>query len=130
MGLVKVKVDRILVYSSYQSKCMGADEIRPQSGQCYNYWGGMGMMIVESVDTLWIMGLSKEYEEAKQWIENKLDYHLNHFTSVFETIIRAIGGLLSAYGLTGEDIYKEKAIDLADRLIKSKIGAFPKVAIY
>lgn len=108
---------------------MGADEIRPQSGECFNYWGGMGMMVLESVDTLWIMGLMKEVEEAKQWIQTELDFHLDHFTSVFETIIRAVGGLLSVYSLTGDDVYKEKAIDLADRLIKSKSDVFPKVPV-
>ena len=57
-------------------------------------------------------------------------YDLDHFTSVIETIIRAVGGLLSAYGLTGDELFKQKAVDLADRLLRSKNGVFPKVSIF
>lgn len=115
---------------SYKSKCLGADEIRPKTGQCFDYWGGIGMMVVESVDTLWIMDLQKEYQEARDWIASKLNYNIDHFTSVFETIIRAEGGLLSAYGLTGDSVFLGKAIDLADRLIQSKQHVFPSVFVW
>lgn len=118
------------IFSRYQSKCLGSDEIRPISGECHDFWGGMGMMVVESIDSLWIMGLKKEYQQARDWIDQKLSYDLDHFTSVFETIIRAVGGLLSAYGLTGDELFKQKAVDLADRLLRSKNGVFPKVSIF
>lgn len=36
--------------------------------------GGLrGASIVDSLDTLYIMGLTEEYEEAKEWIQNNLD---------------------------------------------------------
>ena len=127
MGLVKVFLLFSTDIRSYHEKCLGADEIRPLSGTCHDFWGRMGMMVVESVDTLWLMDLTKEYEEAKQWIQTGLSYDMDHYTSVFETIIRAVGGLLSAFALTGERLFKEKVIDLADRLMKSKRQVFPTV---
>ena len=117
-----------LIISRYYSKCLGSDEIKPISGDCHDFWGGMGMMVVESIDSLWIIDLKEEYQQARDWIDQKLSYDMDHFTSVFETIIRAVGGLLSAYGLTGDDLFKHKAVDLADRLLRSKIGVFPKVS--
>lgn len=36
--------------------------------------GDMGATIVDSIDTLWIMGLKEEYEEARHWIEHNLDF--------------------------------------------------------
>lgn len=36
--------------------------------------GGLrGASIVDSLDTLYIMGLMDEYQEAKEWIQNDLD---------------------------------------------------------
>lgn len=36
--------------------------------------GGLrGASIVDSLDTLYIMGLMEEYEEAKEWVQNNLD---------------------------------------------------------
>lgn len=44
--------------------------------------GGLrGATIIDSLDTLYIMGLMEEYEEAKRWVENDLD--LNSVTSAF-----------------------------------------------
>ena len=93
----------------YSQNALGSDEIRPISGTPYQYWGGLGMMVVESTDTLWIMKL-------------ELRFDLNHFTSVFETIIRMVGGLLSGYALTQDPVYLQKAEDLADRLMASYEG--------
>ena len=37
--------------------------------------------------------------------------------SVFETNIRYVGGLLSLYALTGDDLFKSKAVHVADKLL-------------
>lgn len=37
--------------------------------------------------------------------------------SVFETNIRFVGGLLSMYAFTGDAMYKEKAQEVADKLL-------------
>ncbi|CAN0270361.1 unnamed protein product, partial [Phaeothamnion confervicola] len=33
------------------------DEVLPISGKQKNNWGGMGVTLVDSLDTLWLMGL-------------------------------------------------------------------------
>lgn len=37
--------------------------------------------------------------------------------SVFETNIRFVGGFLTMYSLTGEQMYKDKAQEVADKLL-------------
>ena len=41
----------------------------------------------------------------------------DHDVSVFETMIRYVGGLLSAYELSGDALFLDRARDLADRLL-------------
>ena len=98
---------------------------------------GMGWIIVDALDTLMIMNLTSRLSHAREWISTSLDYNQDHEVNTFETTIRMLGGLLSAHylstafpdmapltdddqGAPGEDLYLEKAADLAGRLI----GAF------
>lgn len=34
----------------------------------------MGASIIDAIDTLWIMDMKEEYEDAKKWIELNLDF--------------------------------------------------------
>ena len=106
----------------YVEKGMGSDEVNPLSGIPNRYWGGLGMMVVESADTLYMMGLKEEFDQAAEWIHSHRTVELDHYTSVFGTIIRRLGGLLSGYALSGDRVFLEKAEDLADRLLKSYDG--------
>lgn len=44
---------------------------------CVGVTGGLrGASIVDSLDTLYIMGLGEEYQEAKEWVENNLNLNV------------------------------------------------------
>uniref|UniRef100_A0A8K9V1N7 alpha-1,2-Mannosidase n=1 Tax=Oncorhynchus mykiss TaxID=8022 RepID=A0A8K9V1N7_ONCMY len=80
--------------------------------------GGLrGASIVDSLDTLYIMGLMDEYNDAKEWVETSLDLNSNGEASLFEVNIRYVGGLLSAYYLTGEEMFKRKVMVLGEKLL-------------
>jgi len=65
-----------------------------------------------------LMGLQPEYTEARDWVANSLNLNQNVDVNLFECTIRVLGGLLSAYSLSGKDqMYLDKAKDLGDRLL-------------
>jgi len=74
---------------------------------------------VDSLSTLAIMGLHEEFAEAQDWVTNNLDFEKDNSVSLFEITIRLLGGLMSAFHLSGERIFLEKAEDLACRLLPS-----------
>jgi len=74
-------------------------------------------MIVDALDTMHIMGLSSEYEHAKLWIADALSFDRSGLVNAFEVTIRVLGGLLSAYYLSLDPLFLDKAIDLADRIM-------------
>ena len=92
---------------------------------------GMGWIIVDALDTMMIMNLTEEVMHARKWIHDSLNYDQDHDVNTFESTIRMMGGLLSAHYLSTEfqgkyapvndpykeDLYIEKATDLADRLL-------------
>jgi len=82
--------------------------------------GPIGYFLIDSLDTLWIAGLKEEYAKARNWIETELDFSkLDDKYHTFEITIRVLGGLLSAFHLSGEQdsMLLQKAVDLADRLL-------------
>ena len=112
-----VKQGMIHVWSSYRSHAWGADELKPLSKTRNNNWGSMGMTILDSLDTLWVMDMHDEFKEAMSWVQSSLSFHNAGSLSVFEVTIRALGGLLSAFSLSSEQIFLTKAIELGDLLL-------------
>lgn len=97
---------------------------------------GLGWIIVDSLDTMILMNLTSRVEHAREWISKTLTWDQDQDVNTFETTIRMMGGLLSAHylsneypelapqqdddeGAAGEDLYLEKAKDLADRLLSA-----------
>ncbi|EMG46730.1 Mannosyl-oligosaccharide 1,2-alpha-mannosidase [Candida maltosa Xu316] len=77
----------------------------------------LGWMIVDSIDTLMLMDCPDEVSRARDWIKNDLDYAFDYEVNTFETTIRMLGGLLSAFHLSnGDDVYLDRAVQLANSL--------------
>ncbi|KAG0173894.1 mannosyl-oligosaccharide alpha-1,2-mannosidase [Apophysomyces sp. BC1034] len=109
-------------WKGYATDAFGRDEYQPLSHSGHDWApGGIGLMIVDALDTIQLMNLEEEYKQARQWVATKLNFDKQQHVNLFETTIRVLGGLLSAYHLSDNDpIYLEKAKDLGNRLM----GAF------
>ncbi|KAM5179549.1 mannosyl-oligosaccharide 1,2-alpha-mannosidase IC [Mantella aurantiaca] len=116
----KIKEMMKFAWDSYKKYAWGENELRPltKDGHFGSLFGGLkGATIVDALDTLFIMDLKEEFEHAERWIENSLDLNVNGEASLFEVNIRYIGGLLSAYYLSGKEVFREKAIGLGKKLL-------------
>ena len=118
----KVKDAFLHSWNAYRRDAWGKDEYHPIAKYGTNMIRkGQGFTIVDSLDTILLMGLEKEFQEAKAWVRDELDFNQDGEVNLFETTIRVLGGLLSAYDQSGrDDVFLRKAVDLADRLM----GAF------
>lgn len=105
---------------AYERDAMGDDEYHPIShaGSNLTEAGGIGYTVADSIDTMIIMGLEDEYQRARAWVADKLSFERDGNFNTFETTIRILGGLLSAYHLSGEDpVFLEKAQELGSRIL-------------
>ncbi|KIH53079.1 glycosyl hydrolase family 47 [Ancylostoma duodenale] len=120
---VTVKQMTKFAWDNYRKYAWGSNELKPVSkrGHSASVFGAgdIGATIVDAIDTLWIMGLKEEYEQARNWIQHSLDFSraARGDLSVFETNIRFVGGLLSIYALTNDKMYVEKAETIAKLLL-------------
>lgn len=121
----EVKNAMKFVWDSYKERAFGNDEILPVTGQPGN-WVGIGVMVAECLDTLWLLNLKNEYRDGLEWFQhlNLQDELKDEFVSSFELNIRVIGGLLGAYSLSGDRILVDRAKELADTMIDA--GLFEK----
>ena len=109
-------------WKAYETYAMGMDEVKPISLQGQNNWGGMGTTLVDSLDTLYLMGMTDELDRAREWVKSSLSHDRPKQVSVFETTIRSLGGLLSIYDWTQDSVYLNHAHDLGKRLFKAYEG--------
>jgi len=95
-----------------------ADGLAPLSGSRRAQFCGWSATLVDALDTLYIMGLSEEFEEAVNATVTIDFAHNAQFCSVslFESTIRYLGGLLAAYDLSGERRLLPKLVELGNVL--------------
>ena len=120
-------------WEGYKKYAWGHDELRPIS-RSHSEWFGIGLTIIDSLDTMLLMNLREEFQQAREWVANSLTFEKNVDVNLFETTIRVLGGLLSAYHLSRDDLFLRKAVSsyekeislegLADKLYCS-INFFP-----
>ncbi|KAJ7156812.1 glycoside hydrolase [Mycena crocata] len=122
----------IHAYSSYKRDAWDFDELKPISGGSVNNFNGWGVTVFDSLDTMWIMGLYDLFEEGLE-VVTKATFHVDagEYAPFFETIIRYLGGLLSAYALSGEPVLLQKADELGASLLPAfkTISGLPMFAV-
>jgi len=115
-------------WKAYRTYAWGSDELEPIS-KTASVWFGLGLTIVDSIDTLYIMNMTEgsieyslnycsdifllEYNQAREWIKNSFNVDsdsVDRFNSHFEITIRILGGLLSIYHLTADEIFLKRAV--------------------
>ena len=105
-------------WTNYRTYAWGHDHLRPISKSAQN-WFGLGLTLIDSLDTMYIMNLKEEFKEARDWVQNSLDFNIDKDVNLFETTIRVLGGLLSAFHLSNDNVFLEKATDVGTRLMGS-----------
>lgn len=104
-------------WNSYKSLAFLSDELSPVTGSSKTTFGGWAATLVDSLDTLHIMGLGSDFNLAAS-AACAIDFSSTEDSSLnlFETTIRHLGGLLSAYDLSLEPALLKKAKELGDML--------------
>ncbi|XP_004929872.2 ER degradation-enhancing alpha-mannosidase-like protein 3 [Bombyx mori] len=131
-------------YHAYMENAYPADELMPLS--CKGRWkgitpsrgdmddalGNFSLTLVDSLDTLVVMGDFSEFNHAIQLVIKDVSFDQDIVVSVFETNIRMLGGLLSAHVLAEtlkSDIpllqwYNNELLTMAEDLGKRLLPAF------
>lgn len=117
LGAVKSSFEHS--WAGYKAHAWMKDELSPLDGGNVQAFGGWAATLVDTLDTLWIMGMREEFDEA---VEAAKDIDFNSTSdsvlNIFEVTIRYLGGFLGAYDLTGGTypLLLQKATEVGDLL--------------
>ncbi|KAF7870089.1 uncharacterized protein EAF02_009279 [Botrytis sinoallii] len=101
----KVREEFLHAWNGYKKNAWMHDEVMPLSGGQKDTFVGWAATLVDSLDTLYIMGLKEEFEEALESLKN-IDFSKPNAerVPVFETTIRYLGGLLGAWDISAKQL--------------------------
>ena len=109
-------------WSGYTEFAWLKDELLPLSGGYATTFGGWAATLVDSLDTLWIMDMRDEFENAVN-AASTISFNTSEAESinVFETTIRYLGGFLGAYDVSdgAYPILLAKAVEVGNLLHKA-----------
>lgn len=114
-----VKEAFVHAWEGYRKQAWLHDEVRPLSGRTHDPFGGWGATLVDTLDTLWIMDMHKDFAVAVAALD-QIDFSKCAIDTlnVFETTIRYLGGFLGAYDISQGKYPKllEKAVEVGEML--------------
>ncbi|HET9226227.1 MAG TPA: glycoside hydrolase family 47 protein [Thermoanaerobaculia bacterium] len=114
----RARAEMLHSWRAYEKHAWGYDELKPLSKAGHNWHAESLLMTpVDSLDTLLLMGLKEEADKARALIVEKLSFDKDFEVKNFEITIRLLGGLLSAYQMTGDPRLLALADDLGTRLL-------------
>ncbi|KAK3937222.1 glycoside hydrolase family 47 protein [Diplogelasinospora grovesii] len=104
-------------WMSYKKYAWMKDALQPISASYKDQFSGWAATLVDSLDTLWIMGLREEFDEAVEAVAG-IDFgkSSSYSVNIFEVNIRYLGGLLAAYDLSKREVILQKAAELGNLL--------------
>ncbi|PBP15490.1 class I alpha-mannosidase, partial [Diplocarpon rosae] len=109
-------------WKGYREYAWLHDELMPVSGGQKDPFVGWAATLVDSLDSLYILGLKEEFAEALAALEH-IDFSRPNADKVpvFEVTIRYLGGLLGAWDISGHrhPILLQKARQLGDFLCQA-----------
>lgn len=117
----KVRREFLHAWDGYRQYAWGHDALKPLSNQPHDWYEHSLLMTpVDALDTMILMGLAPQADEARKLIDTKLNFDQDMYVKDFEITIRLLGGLLSSYQLTGD----KRLLELADELGRRMLPIF------
>jgi len=114
----QVKSEFLHAWNGYKKYAWEHDDLKPLS-KSYKDWYGQTLLMtpVDSLDTLILLGFKQEAATTRKYIKENLSFDKDIYVQNFEITIRLLGGLLSAYQMTGDKKLLNLAEDLGTRLL-------------
>ena len=114
----QVRAEFVFAWGAYKRSAWGHDELKPVS-RTFKDWHAAPLFMtpVDALDTMLVMGWKDEAETTKAFLLENLSFDKDISVKNFEITIRVLGGLLSAFQMTGDRRLLARAEDLGNRLL-------------
>jgi len=105
-------------WAGYAQYSFGLDNLKPVSNKGIT-WLSLAVTLADSLDSLYLVGLKDEFALARAFVADKMDVTSGRTVFTYDTTRMVLGGLIGAYELSGDEVFKEKALLLGEGLFKA-----------
>jgi mannosidase alpha-like ER degradation enhancer 2 len=119
----RVRNETLHAWEGYKKYAWGHDSLKPLTRQAFDWYGpghSLLMTPIDALDTLTLMGLTEQADEARRLIDSQLNLNQDIYVKDFEITIRLLGSLVSCYEMTGD----KRLLELADELGRRMMPMF------
>jgi mannosidase alpha-like ER degradation enhancer 2 len=115
----QVKAEFMHAWNGYKKYAWGHDDLKPMSKTYRDWYDNQPLLMtpVDALDTMYLMGYKDEADKTKKYILENLSFDKDIYVQNFEVTIRLLGGLNTAYQMTGDKKFLVLAEDLGNRLL-------------
>jgi mannosidase alpha-like ER degradation enhancer 2 len=114
----EVRQEFLHAWNDYKQYAWAHDDLKPLSKSYHDWYAEPLLMTpVDALDTMMLMGFKQEARTTREYIATHLSFNKDISVQNFEITIRLLGGLLSAYEMTGDKRLLKLAEDLGERLL-------------
>jgi len=115
----RVKTEFLSAWNDYKKYAWGHDDLKPLSKSFRDWYAPETLLMtpVDSLDSLILLDFKEEADATRKYITANLSFDKDIYVQNFEITIRILGGLLSAYQMTGDKKLLALADDLGTRLL-------------
>lgn len=103
-------------WKAYKQFALGKEALAPLTNSSIG--GDTGKSVIAALGTLKVMGLDEEFNEGRQWLASGNNWKFESLPNqaFFDEVSEYLGGLLSAYALSGEQVFLDKATEIVDAI--------------
>ena len=105
-------------WRNYKKYAYGKDFLKPLSKSGKDEMG-LGLTLIDSMDTMLIMNLQEEFKEARGFVEKLKFERKEVMVSASELNTRVLGSFLSVYSITGDEMFLNKAKEVGEILYEA-----------
>ncbi|KAH7824311.1 1,2-alpha-mannosidase [Monocercomonoides exilis] len=109
----------VYAWDAYKLHAWGSDELFPLNKSRNEWLNGQATTMIDAISTICVMNLTHELIDIKKFLANSEFKLSGKGTSLFEVTIRILGGLISAYDLSNDFFFLEKATLIGNQLLQS-----------
>ena len=94
----RVRTETLHAWNGYKQYAWGHDSLKPLTRQPFDWYGpghSLLMTPIDALDTLTLMGLTAQADEARKLIDTQLNLDQDIYVKDFEITIRLLGSLIS-----------------------------------
>lgn len=115
-------------FTKYWQACQDYDYFRPITKTCYGK-SSFSLTAIDALESLYLSNVSDSLSHSLRQFAKQLDWEASNYINFYQFSSQIVGGLISAFLVSGEQNYLSKAKEGADFMQNAFVSSIPHPVI-